>query len=97
MTLFWATNLTGHEVRLENASSLKDEAEGFEKSLLPHLIRDVAGEGLRPSPERISVLRQRNARASRIMRKDFYQKKEGLEIFPEPVFDTGKDATGRFL
>jgi hypothetical protein len=69
MTLFWATNLTGHEVRLENASSLKDEAEGFEKSLLPHLIRDVAGEGLRPSPERICVLRPNHCQSSAYLSK----------------------------
>jgi len=38
-------------MRLENASSFEDEAEGFEKSLLPQVIRLAAGEGQYPSPE----------------------------------------------
>jgi hypothetical protein len=37
-------NLTEREVRQENASSFKDEAEGSEKSLLPHLVRDMASD-----------------------------------------------------
>jgi hypothetical protein len=34
-----------------NTSSFKDEAEGFEKSPLPQVVRLAAGEGRRPSPE----------------------------------------------
>jgi hypothetical protein len=41
----------------EIASSIKGEAEGFEKSLLPYLIRDVAGEGLLSFSRTRSVLR----------------------------------------
>jgi hypothetical protein len=41
----------------EECFTLKDEAEGFEKSLLPRVFGLAAGEGPRSSPERFSVLR----------------------------------------
>jgi hypothetical protein len=43
-SILMVLNLTEREVRQENASSFKDEAEGSEKSLLPHLVRDMASD-----------------------------------------------------
>jgi hypothetical protein len=50
-------NLTEREVRQENVSFSTSETEGFEKSFLLKVLRLTTGEGLPPSPERISVLR----------------------------------------
>jgi hypothetical protein len=61
------TNLANREE--ENASSFEDEAGGLKKSPLPEVFRLAAGEGQSPSPECISVLRQRGSGDSSELRK----------------------------
>jgi hypothetical protein len=54
----------------ENASSFKDDAEGFGKSLLSKVSRLTTGEGQSPSPEFIRVLRNRRIERSEMRRKE---------------------------